>query len=203
MPVFIIVSIISMIALWFLSLQMTLTELFEYDILKNEGHFSLFFFGISVFKVKVKILSFDAKTRRVSLQINKKVFVTSFTPETESDSILNYITMPLFSIIDFIYINAHFRFGYKNDAFLTMLAVETVQIASYAFLSVLKSSQELKISESFVPVYGKDDFSFDFDGIITVSIANIIYSVFFALGRKLKKREKSKSAAKEMKEGTI
>ena len=189
MPVFVYVISIIMIALWLISVQLTVSVTLEYDMLANDGYFSLFFFGVSIMKISIKFVSFDARTRRVTLQLGKRKVSAVLAPKSDKDSVLNYIALPLIFIIDFIYFDIDFSFGHKSNAFATMLIVQTVRMAVCALTSMIKSSQELETEVNILPVYGKDILKISFYGIISASIANIIYSFFHALSVKNKRRE--------------
>lgn len=193
MPVFLLTILISILVLWLIYAQLSFTVTLDYDILKNDGFAAIHFFGISILKIKIKFVSFDIKTKKLTISLNGKIFPLTFEPKGEKDSVFNYLTMPVLSIIDFIYFDIEFEFGYKKDAFLTMLVVQTVRMAAQIFTSIIKSSQELLVDESFLPRYDKDVLKIHFDGIISGSIANIIYSLVHATRLRRDKRKRKDS----------
>lgn len=187
MPVFLIICIITMLVLWVISVQLSFTVKLDVDILGKNGYIALFFFGVSIIKLNVEFATFDWNARKLTLKVNGRDFSTVFAPKGEKDSILNYLASPIFSIIDFIYFDIDFRFGYAKNAFVTMAVLQAVRMTAQAATAIIKSSQPLDVKETFTPEYNKDAVKLCFDGIISISIANIIYSLIHAHRIKIRK----------------
>lgn len=167
------------------------------DILKNSIEAKIMVFGISIMRVRVSFSEFDLKNRYVWLKINKKPIGIALTTDKENkDSILNYMTNPIMNAIDFKYFDLSVIVGRINNPFLTAMVLQTIRTGYSAFVAFIKNRQDLDTDQSFVMNYTEDTLKIDFFGIISITLANIIFSFFIAIIRKikdnLKKRRKSK-----------
>lgn len=173
--------------LTFLGADMRMTLDLRVAATKNDYFMKFILFGISILRVKISYDGFDLAKRYLWLKINGRSVGIALTADTlNPDSILNYITSPILKALDFKYINLKLTLGIANDAFLSAMALQLIRSVYYSAVAVIANRQILKTEEKFIIDYAGNNVNVELIGIISLTPANIIYSLFKAFGRKVK-----------------
>lgn len=161
------------------------------DILKNTIEAKIMVFGISIMRVRVSFIEFDLKNRYVWIKINNKPTGIALTVDKNNkDSILNYMTNPIMNAIDFKYFDLSVTVGRMNNPFFTAMVLQAVRTGYAALVAYIKNRQDLDTDQKFVMNYAEDMLKIDFFGIISITLANIIFSFIVAIIRKIKDKLK-------------
>ncbi len=178
---------LTIVILTFLGADMRMTLDLRVAATKNDYFMKFILFGISILRVKISYDGFDLAKRYLWLKINGRSVGIALTADTlNPDSILNYITSPILKALDFKYINLKLTLGIANDAFLSAMALQLIRSVYYSAVAVIANRQILKTEEKFIIDYAGNNVNVELIGIISLTPANIIYSLFKAFGRKVK-----------------
>lgn len=178
---------LTIVILTFLGADMRMTLDLRVAATKNDYFMKFILFGISILRVKISYDGFDLAKRYLWLKINGRSVGIALTADTlNPDSILNYITSPILKALDFKYINLKLTLGIANDAFLSAMALQLIRSVYYSAVAVIANRQILKTEEKFIIDYAGNNVNVELIGIISLTPANIIYSLFKAFGRKAK-----------------
>lgn len=144
-----------------------------------------FVFGISILKLDIVLEKLEPSSARLRFDVNGKKIAVSLTPDkTDKDSVANYLTSPLMKAIDIKYSDLRADIGVKNGDFAAVLIAEALRTAYCSFVSFIKSKQLLS-EKHVITANGRENMLYiRFFGIIRVSPANIICSLFAAFARK-------------------
>lgn len=177
---------ITLIALTFFASDLRLSAAFDADAANNEYFIKIYFFGLSVLRMSVSFKHFDLRRRHLTLGINKKEVGITFTADrNDKDSVLNYMSNPLMSAIDFRYLDLTVIMGGADNAFLSAMALQLVKSAYFSLVAVIKNRQDLDTDEKFIMDYAGNNIKLRLYGIISITPANIIFSLLTALIDKL------------------
>lgn len=190
MPILKTVSVFFCILIIFLTLlgtDLKASVKLEANVLNNAYFLKIFIFGVSIMRVIVSLSEVDIRNRYIWLDINGKPIGIALTTDRENkDSILNYMSNPLVAAIDFKYFDFSITLGRKNNPFATAMALQAVQSVYASVVAVIKSRQDLATKQNFTMDYTDNVLKFDFFGIISLTLANIIFSFLSALTKKIK-----------------
>ena len=171
---------IALILIMILTLQMKFNFSGSIDAYKNNASFRVGLFGIPLFKIFVCmgcgkngegsiLITIGPKTKELHLNKDKE----------DKDSIMSQKTPPVFSNLLVENLKVDIRLG-TMDAFLTMAIMQTIKIMFYGVFSVLKTRQDLEIEERFTPMFNSETIQVFIGGILSISLADIIYSFISA-----------------------
>lgn len=194
MSVFLCITIIS---LTFFGADLRLSAAFDADAANNDYFVKIYIFGISVIRITVSFVGFDIATRYLRLRLNKKEIGIALTADrSNKDSVLNYMSNPLMSAIDFRYFDLTVILGSAGNAFLSAMALQTIKSAYYSLIAVVKNRQDLDTDGRFIMDYAGNNVKLRFYGIISITPANIIFSLIIALSDKISAAVKTKRRQK-------
>lgn len=147
----------------------------------------VFLFGISLIKMTIEVARLEPENAHLYLRVNGKLVGISLTPDrTDKDSIVNYLTSPLMKAVDIKYVDICAEIGVKNGNFAAVMIAEMLRAIYCAFTSFIKSKQVLSEKHRITADGRENRLFISFFGIIRVTPANIIYSLFAAYARKLR-----------------
>lgn len=190
MSVFLCVSIL-ILTLFGAELQASVD--FHANLLKNAMDVKIMAFGISIMRVKVSFIELDLANKYVWIKINKKSLGIALTTDRDNkDSILNYMTNPIINAIDFKYFDLFVNAGICENPFMTAMLLQTVRMGFASVVSYIKNRQDLETDKSFVMNYFENVLKIGFFGIISITLANIIFSFFVAIVRKIRTNMKTR-----------
>ena len=174
------------LALTLVVIHITVGVNFYLDLFGNDGFIKIYIFGIRVFKAAVHFEHSASNTNNLIIEHGKKTGKIHLNTDTkDKKSIAAMMKNPAFSNVLVQKVSAHFTVGRTNDSFFTVALLQTFRVLFYAVMAVIKCRYDVKITESFTPIYNRDVLQVDFIGIIGISIADIIVSL---AGSKLKKQ---------------
>ncbi len=152
----------------------------------DKMYLKVFLFGISIIRIGMKIEKLMPSSAYLFVRVNGKRTGISLKPDrTDKDSIINYLTSPLFKAIDIKYMDIFAEIGVENGNFAAVMIAELFRAAYCAFTSYIKSKQLLAEKHVFTANGKQNKLFIRFFGIIRVTPANIIYSLFAAFARKM------------------
>ena len=148
------------------------------DLFDNSGDFAVKFFFFTITKGKMHFGQ-DKQTHNsliIERRGDRRTDVHISADKEDTQSLVSYMDAPLFRNMLIRDIEATFRLGKSDDAFFTTMSVVAVRAIFYTVVSILKSRQSFSHRQSFEPSFNKDKLEAEFSGIISISIADIIYS---------------------------
>ena len=150
-------------------------------------------FGIfPLLKIKANGVN-DGHVNELVWKINGKEKRFHINADSSDDkSVAKFMEVAFIPYINIVDLNISIEIGKRNDALFKTFALGMVRTVTYGFLSYLKSSQKIEVSESFVAVYNRDLIAARTSGIINVSVADIIFGCFLYVfgSKKQEKRRK-------------
>lgn len=138
------------------------------------------------------VLFNNKKRQDIKVKVNQRTLKQTI----ETIKNFNYMTFGNLNVRE-VYIKIYYGNG---NAFKSVMYLNTARIAFYSLTSVLKSVQPLDIHEQFIPIFNKKALEIDFHGILSLSIADIIYGFLLSKWQKfrrvLQRKFKRKSVQK-------
>lgn len=158
------------------------------DILGNSGYIKLRLFFIPLFSGKIHLEALDLKHSNLILEFKRKREEIHLNADkNDKQSIRNFIKkVPILSAIRVRNVTFDAAIGKSDDAFFTTLTAGSLRTVFYALAAVLKSREDVTVRERILAVYTEDKLQANVFGIISLSIANIIYSLWTAFKNLLK-----------------
>lgn len=148
------------------------------DLFGNDGFIKVYVFGIRIFKASLNFEHNADSTNNIVINHgNKHDKIHLSTDPKDKKSVAAMMKNPAFSNVLIDKLSVHFTAGKTNDAFFTVALLQGLRVVFYSMLAALKCRYDVKITESFTPVYERDILQTDFIGIINISIADIIVSL--------------------------
>lgn len=159
------------------------------DLFSNDGFIKVKLYGfIRLFYKQAFVKKVDAMHGDLVLKGGKKEKYYHINANKNDDkSIAKFFKIRFIPSVKISYLQARVAVGKSDDAFFTTMTVGGIKIVLLSLFSVVKSSHDVEICDEILPEYNKDAFSIMFFGIITVTLADIIYSYFLYLFRKRRK----------------
>ncbi len=189
MSVFLCVSIL---VLTLLGAELQASVRLHADIPKNRIESKILLFGLSIMRVIISFSELDIANKYVRLKVNgKEIGIALTTDRDNADSVINYMTNPIMNAIDFKYFNLTVTAGVNNDPFASAMLLQVMRTAYASAVAFIKNRQDLDTDQRFIMNYANNNFEAEFFGIIGLTIANIIFSFFVALARKIKNKVKN------------
>jgi len=137
-------------------------RLFFWDIVKGKLHFE---YDLGVYS---SLIIERAGNKETSIHLNYS--------KKDDKSIASYLSTPLFGNLLVRHIDFDIKIGKEDDALFTAFATAGLKSLYYATMSILKTKHGSSASQNIVPVFGRNQLSAELGGIISISIADIIYS---------------------------
>lgn len=182
MSVFLCVLLITVI---FCSVQLKFCVTGKIDAYKNSGSFGIALFGLPLFGFFVcmgcgkngessLLISIGPKTKEIHL--NKK--------KDDKDSIVSQKIPPLFSnlLLENLYVDINI--GTENS-FATAMILQSIKTLFYSLFALLRR-HNISIKSRFVPEYNAEMLRVYIRGILSISLADIIYSLIRAAVKRIK-----------------
>lgn len=184
MPVFFVS--VSLLVLTFVVMPVSLSAGFGADAVRRTGYVRVSLFFLPVFRADVRLdsafgnllVTHGKKTDEIHLNADK----------TDERSIVRLIRRPMLSCLRVRRLVLDARVGFRDNAAATTYTLTVLRAAFGAVSAFFRSREDITVLGRFVPAYTADTLEADAFGIISLSIANIIYSLFAAL------RQRSKTA---------
>ena len=187
MPVFFVS--VCILALTFVAMPVTLSAGFGADAVRRTGYVRVSLFFLPVFRAEVRTDSAGAAFGSLLVTHGKKTDEIHLNADkTDERSIVRLIRRPMLSCLRVRRLVLDARVGVRDNAAATAYALAVLRAAFGAVSAFFRSREDITVSGRFVPVYTADTLQADAFGIISLSVANIIYSLFAAL------RQRSKTA---------
>lgn len=181
MSVFLCISIISL-AVFGADLRITVSA--DVDAVKNEYFAKIYVFRLSIMRVIISFIEFDIIHRYLWLGINGRAVGLALTADrSNADSILNYMSSPVLGAVDFRQFDLRVSVGSAENAFVAAMALQSIRTAFAVIVAYIRSRQHLAVREEFV-MEGEKSLKLRFHGIISLTPANIIFSLLTAAGTK-------------------
>lgn len=174
-----VVSCYIILTLNFLAIPFAFAFAAEVNVFDACGTVWVKLFGIfPLLKIKANVVN-DGHVNELVLKINGKEKRFHINADKNDDkSVAKFMEVGFIPYINIVDLNISIEIGKRNDALFTTFALGMVRTVTYGFLSYLKSSQKIEVSESFVAVYNRDVILARTSGIINVSVADIIFGCF-------------------------
>ncbi|MCL2862220.1 MAG: hypothetical protein FWE22_07415 [Firmicutes bacterium] len=179
MLVFFVVAIL-ILTLFVMPFYLTIKA--EYDIVKNEGKVRVRLFFITVFLKKFELSSEGVANFAAG-------YINNFNKDTLVKKLLGAAQKA--RIYD---LSLTLEIGKSDDAYVTALAFSFFQIIASAILTFIKSQYDPVIKKKFIPVFNENQFIVFLNGIISISIADIIYGL---AKHSIKRRRKAKDDSRK------
>lgn len=170
------------VSIWILSLavmQIRIGFNMYLNVFGNDGFIKVYVFGIRIFRASIHFEHEMSRKNNLIIEHGKKSDKIHLnTDPQDKKSITALLQHPAFSEMNIEKLSAHFIAGKTNDAFFTVVLLQTLRVIFYGTLAPMKCKYGMHITESFTPVYKEDVMQLDVIGIMTISIANIISGIF-------------------------
>lgn len=180
------------LALNFLALPFAITFGVGVSVFDASGVVRAKLFGlIPLVKINAAVEDAGGYCGELVIRMGKKEQRFHINANKDDDkSIMKLMQLGYIPYINIVDIGVEVEIGKRNDALFTTLALGSVRTMLYGLLAYMKSSQKLEVSERFTAVYNRDVMRAKADGIINVSIADIIFGYFLYVfgGNRRKKR---------------
>jgi hypothetical protein len=158
------------------------------DAFVSGGQAKLYFFGIRIFKVKLRLDNDADNHHSIYIESFKKSKLLSqvnlSTDLKDKYSIASLLTGSILGNVNVTDCFVNIEIGRTSDAIFSAMGLTFVRMAYCAFMSFVKSWQRIRTQERFVPVYDKNIFNIEFLGIFTFDIADIIYGLIAQIIKK-------------------
>jgi hypothetical protein len=192
----IIILIILVILISLMALRFRIRFMAHFDILCNQkGFYSMRFFGLPLFSGMLelkgnKLILTNKKGKATRIRINND-------PQDE-ESIVNYLDNAFISIVDILDLDLYMTTGKSDDMAFSALTTASVRIIAAIFIQALKKrNPRMSCSQGIISDFENDELYISVNSIITISFADIIYSLVYANNRSNKVKEKNQIAKKE------
>lgn len=150
----------------------------EINLLDGCGFFVIYFFLLPIYRGKIHFEHLDMAHNNLIIEHGKKADEIHLNVDKkDKKSIASVLSVPYFSNLVIENLSLDFYIGKNNDAFTTTMLMGGVKILLYSVISLIKSRHNVKVQENFFPEYNSDILHLDAFGIISISIADIIYSI--------------------------
>ncbi|MCL2234203.1 MAG: hypothetical protein FWC02_00825 [Firmicutes bacterium] len=183
MLVFFVVAIL-ILTLFAVPLHLTVSA--EYDFYRNEGKIKAQLFGVPIYSKK----NFKATPQNVVS------FTSGLINDWNKDSTMKKLLAVAMDakIYD---IGLSLEIGKSDDAYATAIAFSFFQIIVSAVLTFVKCQFNPSIESRFIPAFDETKFLLKFDGIISITIADIIHGLIAYSINKMsdRKRKRQKNMA--------
>ena len=148
------------------------------NLLDNSGEFAVKVFFIRITKGKVHFGrdEEDYNSLIIERRGDKKTGVHLNRDKEDKQSLAAHMDAPLFRNMLIRDIEVAVRLGKSDDAFLTTMSTVVIRAVYNTVISILKSRHDFTHRQKFLPYFNNDLLEADFKGIISISIADIIYS---------------------------
>jgi len=148
------------------------------NLFDNDGNFVVKLFFITLTKGKLHLGQDDEEYNSLIIERrgDKKTGIHLNADKEDKQSIVSHMNAPLFRNMLIRDIEVDFHFGKSNDAFFTTMSIVGIKAVYNTVISILKSRQSFSHRSKFVPTFNTDKLEIEFKGIISISIADIIYS---------------------------
>lgn len=173
-----------------------LTVMAHIDALaERKGYVSVKAFGLSVFAGVLelegnKLVITDKKCKRRYIKLN--------ADKSDSHSIVNYLDNAFLSVADVVKLYVYFNAGKSDNAAFGAISGAAGRIILIVMLKFLKSRYpKMVCAEDSQSELDQDVFQLSADGIITISVADIIYSLLYASMRADNKKSEEIKESKE------
>lgn len=166
----------------------------QLDVFVHGGTARLYFLYFRILKVNLRLeRNLDVNTIYIESFKNRKVLgvVNLTTDHNDEKSIVSILTG---SVLQNMRVSDSFiniEIGRKSDAIFTAMGMTMFRIAYSAYMSFVKSWQQIRTQERFVPAYDKNVFNIEFLCIVRINIADIIHGMILQAFTK-RKKEKTK-----------
>ena len=175
----IIAVVCAIVILYILNLSWVLRVSGALNFFDNDGSFEVKLFFITLAKGKMHFEQDDGSYGSLIIERrnHKETSVHLNYDKDDKQSVASYLDAPLFRNMLVRSVDAGVKIGKSDNAFFTTMAMAAAKSAYYAFIALLKTRQSgMSTRERFIPVYHRDELTADFEGIISISFADIIYS---------------------------
>lgn len=196
MNTLIIILIILIILASLMAARLRVRFMAHFDILCNrKGFYSLRFFGMPLFS---GILELKGNKLVLTNKKGKSTRIKINTDPQDEESIVNYLDNAFISIVDVLDLDLYMTTGKSDDMAFSALATASARIVAAILIQALKKrNPRLSCSQGIISDFGNDELYISVNSIITLSFADIIYSLVYANNRSNKVKEKNQIAKKE------
>jgi len=148
------------------------------NLFDNDGSFVVKLFFITLTKGRLHLGQDEQAYNSLIIERrgDKKTDVHLSADKDDKQSIVSHMNAPLFRNMLIRDIEADFILGKSNDAFFTTVSIVAIKAVYNTVIGILKSRQSFSHRQSFKPTFNSDKLEVEFKGIISISIADIIYS---------------------------
>ncbi|HEY8424029.1 MAG TPA: hypothetical protein VIL23_04645 [Clostridia bacterium] len=179
---------ISLILISLTALRLRIRLLAHFDILCNQkGFYSIRFFGIPITS---GILQLKGNKLYLTDKKGKSTRIKLSADAADEESIVNYLDNAFISIVEIMDLDLYWTAGKTDDMAFTALATAAARIiAAWLIIALKKRNPRMQSSEGIISDFEKDVFYISVNSIITLSIADIIYSFIYANNRSVRAKE--------------
>ena len=173
---------VSILVLTFLALPFSLTVNAGVDAGGKRGYIKRCLFFIPVYRA---VLRPDGEAFHKNLMIERRKKTDEIhlnADKNDEKSIMQFFRKtPLLSAVRVRNLTLDVRLGIKDNAAATTFALAGIRAAFGAAAGFFRSREDISVYGRFIPEYNADVLQADAFGIISISIANIIYGFVTSL----------------------
>lgn len=183
----------TILVLNFLAIPFAFTFEAKVSVFDADGTVWVKLFGIiPLVKIAARVEN-DGYANELVLKIGGKEKRFHINADKNDDkSVAKFMEVGFIPYINIVDLNVAAEIGKRNDALFTTLAFGTVRTVTYGILAFLKSSQKIRVRERFVAVYNRDVIATMVNGIINVSVADIIFGYLLYVFSENNKRKRKR-----------
>ncbi len=182
--------VITILALTLIYMPLPIRMNGDIDVFQNDGWFKVYVLGVRVVKTEAYFSHIDAVHNNLVLHSKRKDYVWHVNADkNDKKSIIQLFNIDFLPYINVVSVDLNLQLGKRDDALFTALVTSGARVVACSIFAALKSAQHVEIYEHFVPVYNKDELRIVFEGIINVSVADIIFSFILYLRRKSREKQ--------------
>lgn len=151
----------------------------HFDIIEGrQGFFTLSILRISLFSGKIKLIG---NKLELTTKKGKKSTIKITYDKEDEQSIVNYLDNAVVRVVDILALDIFFTAGKSDDAFFGAMASGVAKVFINIIACLLKSRYpNMHYTEGAMADFGQDNLHISLNSILTLSIADIIYSLIYA-----------------------
>ena len=172
---------------------------FSADLLQNDGRVTMSVGGVKIVSLKVW---FCRECGCGAIRIKGKIINAEIhlsNDKEDEKSVRHAVDVRYFPIISVPFVTVKTRTGKADDAFSTCVMTSLIRGGIGSALNALVRSQNTEVSLDCSAAFGADTLFVSADGIIALSVADIIYELFAFAAAKLKAERRMRAIREEAK----
>ena len=164
------------------------------------SYFTVKLWFIPVYSASIKLRGADIVLCSAKNKCENIKVIRINANKSDKDSIVNYLDNAFFGLIDFRKLDIFFRAGKSDSAMFTALAASGARIAVSVLFGILKTRYAgIEVGEGTEYAFNADTLTVAANGIISLSLADIIVGLIYAYRKKVKTNNEQRKTNNECK----